>query len=264
AKASCSVTVTGTVTSLPGLVSLITAANYGDTVDYTVTVDGTTYSDWQIYYHNEEHVYLIAKEKIENRALDKGTTVASLTSDELALYEKFRVGYDEKNTLADNINGEISYACQAVAQLIKDYANFANKTTYGTNVVGAIGGPTIELFAAGWNEKGYLPALTITIDDYGYLVNNDSNGLQGMYIDDFYIKNEYSYVLASTDAYSAGLASDQRERVLAVSNTDYELGGGGMLWGVGYTGKLGIRPVVCLKASIPATVGTTTDFSLVK
>ena len=81
-----------------GLGSLISKANYGDKVDYTVTVDGTTYDDWQIYYHNSDYVYLIAAESIGDTTLDKGTTVASLTSDELSLYEKFRVGDADKYT----------------------------------------------------------------------------------------------------------------------------------------------------------------------
>ena len=35
--------------------SLITgAADYGKTVDYTVTVDGTAYKNWQVYYANED------------------------------------------------------------------------------------------------------------------------------------------------------------------------------------------------------------------
>ena len=69
-KWNISVTNTGvTITSkntatAPGLGSLISKDNYGDTVDYTVTVDGTTYDDWQIYYHNSEYVYLIAAESI--------------------------------------------------------------------------------------------------------------------------------------------------------------------------------------------------------
>jgi type II secretory pathway pseudopilin PulG len=158
--------------SATGLGSLITAANYGDKVDYSVTVDGTTYDDWQIYYHNNDYVYLIAENSVTETTLDKGTTVASLTSEELALYEKFRVGNGPKYTLVDTVNGYVANNSQAVAQLIKDYANFANRTTYGTNVVGSIGGPTLELLVAGWNAKGYTPTMTLTTDTYGYKINN--------------------------------------------------------------------------------------------
>ena len=250
-KWNITVTDTGvTVTnknSGSGLGSLITAANYGDKVDYSVTVDGTTYDDWQIYYHNADYVYLIAENSVGDASLDKGTAVASLTSDELALYEKFRVGTADKFTLVDIVNGDMqAYNCQGVAQLIKDYANFANKTTYGTNVVGAIGGPTIELLAAGWNVKGYTPVLTVSAGTIGYLLN----GLDHLVIteDEFYVPS-IRYWLASP----------------CCSPYDIMFAGEDYIAGGGESEVHNIRPVVCLKSSIPATVGTGDyQFSLVK
>ena len=234
-----------------GLGSLITAANYGDKVDYSVTVDGTTYDDWQIYYHNADYVYLISESYVEEVSLDKGTTVESLTSDELALYEKFRVGNGAKYTLIDTLtdgNDYTMYNCKAVAQLIKDYANFANKTTYGTNVVGAIGGPTLELLAAEWNAKGYTPTMTVSIDTKGYKINNSFG--EGVTSDGLYVTSDYWYWLASP---SAG------------SNIDVMSACDGLVEFSHYNIPYGVRPVVCLKSSIPATVGTgDCDFSLTK
>ena len=198
-----------------GLGSLISKDNYGDTVDYSVTVDGTTYSDWQIYYHNSDYIYLIAANSIGDVSLDKGTTVASLTAEEKALYEKFRVGDADKYTLVDTSTDGKNYTmynCQAVAQLIKDYANFANTTTYGSNVVGAIGGPTIELLAAGWNAKGYTPTMALTTDTYGYKINN-AYAVSGLTSDGLYVTSSYYYWLASPSAGSYGyvmLAGDVR------------------------------------------------------
>ena len=240
AMATCTVVVTE---NEPTLGSLITAANYGDKVDYSVTVDGTTYDDWQICYHNSDYVYLIAAESIGNTKLDKGTTVASLTAEEKALYEKFRVGNGAKYTLTDSyVNSN------AVAQLIKDYANFANKTTYGTNVVGAIGGPTLELLAAGWNAKGYTPTMALTTDTYGYKINN------AYYVsvtsDGLYVPSSYYYWLASPSA--------------GYNNIVVRAGTGGVNNYPCGTPN-GVRPVVCLKSNIPATVGTGDyDFSLTK
>ncbi len=232
--------------------SLITAANYGDKVDYSVTVDGTTYDDWQIYYHNSDYVYLIAAESIGDTTLDKGTTVASLTTDELALYEKFRVGNADKYTLIDTStdgNNYTMYNCQAVAQLIKDYANFANTTTYGTNVVGAIGGATLELLVAGWNAKGYTPTMALTTDTYGYKINNDYS--VSVTSDGLYVPSDYWYWLASPSV--GGIGS------VVVAGSDCV-----NFSGYGYY-AYGVRPVVCLKSSIPATAGTGEyDFSLTK
>ncbi len=255
------VTVTNKNSSSTTLGSLIKGSeDYGKTVDYTVTTEVTLYdwddnlentietkktvtvSDWQIYYHNEDYVYLIAKESIGNTKLDKGTTVASLTSDELALYEKFRVGTADKYTLIEQGN------CKAVAQLIKDYANFANKTIYGTNVVGAIGGPTLELLAAGWNAKGYTPTMTLTTLTYGYMIN--SADYVSVTSDGLYVPSDYYYWLASP-------ADIDYDSVVYVG---YGRGESSLC-----DAPYGVRPVVCLKSSIPATVGTGDyDFSLTK
>ena len=246
AMATCTVVVTE---NEPTLGSLITAANYGDKVDYSVTVDGTTYSDWQIYYHNSEYVYLISASSIGNTTLYKGTTVASLTSDELALYEKFRVGNADKYTLADTVNERTSYNSQSVAQLIKNYANFANTEAYGTNVVGAIGGPTIELLAAGWNATGKTPTFTITTSTYGYQING-ANNVSDLTSDGLYVPSDYYYWLASPSAYGN----------LYVLYAGYDYVGENNC-----SNRYDIRPVVCLKSSIPATVGTGDyDFSLTK
>ena len=248
------VTSKNNVTTLGSLIK--GPEDYGKTVDYTVTVDGTTHTNWQIYYHNAEYVYLIAKNKIGDSKLDKKLPVASLTNAEKELYDKFRVGSWPKYTLKDDfVDPELGaydvYSSQAVVQLIKDYANFANTTVYGTNVEGAIGSPTVELFVAGWNAKIGTPIMTLTTDMYGYYINN------GTYVeitpDGLYVSTDYNYWMASPAA--------EYNYVMAVGYC-----GGGEYGPIcdGIDQSYGLRPVVCLKSSIPATVGTTTDFSLVK
>ena len=243
------VTVTAKKTGT-ALGTMITADNYGDKVDYSVTVNGIIYDDWQIYYHNSEYVYLIAENSIGKVSLNMGTTVASLTAEELALYEKFRVGTEEKYTLVDvHSDDTTALNCKGVAQLIKNYANFANTTDYGSNIVGAIGGATIELLTAGWNAKGYTPTMTLTTATYGYNINGNYS-LSGLTSDEFYI-------LSSTYTWLASPGNGRSDTVIRVgySVLDADINGC----------DYDIRPVVCLKASIPATVGNGEyDFSLVK
>ncbi len=231
-----------------GLGSLITVENYGDKVDYSVTVNGIVYDDWQIYYHNSEYIYLIAENSIGTVSVSNETKVSSLTSEELALYDKFRVGDGPKYTLADTVGEDPSWGSQAVAQLIKYSANFANKTTYGTNVVGAIGGPTIELLAAGWKAKGYTPTLTITTDAYGYCINETN--YVSVTSDGLYVSSDNYWL--TTPVNSDSLIVVTHNRLIGT----YIFGSGAYY---------GVRPVVCLKSSIPATVGTGDyDFSLTK
>jgi hypothetical protein len=193
-------------------------------------------------------VYLIAGKSIGVVSLDKATTVASLTEKEKDIYEKFIVENDDKYVLVDEVNGGTSYNSQAIAKLIKDYTVFANTDVYGTNVVGAIGGPTLELLAAGWNAKKYTPTMTLTKNVYGYKITN------GYFVDaasdGLYIAPNYYYWLASPSAYA---------------NNYVMCAGFGGVGGGGNSSACDIRPVVCLKASIPATVSTGDySFSLIK
>ena len=229
--------------TLGGLIK--SAEDYGKTVNYSVTVGEETYDDWQIYYHNDNYVYLIAAEIVGDVILKKGTTVASLTKDELTLYEKFRVGTADKYTLTDKVDGNTALNCQAVAQLIKDYSNFANTTDYGSNVVGAIGGPTIELLVAGWNAKGYTPTLTITTGTYGYQINGTTGVSLSTTTDDLYTQSRNIWFANPSD-------SD--------SNKVYIVGDRIISANCGASN--GVRPVVCLKSSIPAKVNGDTGFTL--
>ncbi len=251
-----------------GLGMLITAEDYGKTVDYSVTVAETTYSKWQIYYHNDDYVYIISEsigkeglgdfvERPQGGYVYVGNgDVLSLSSDQLTLYKKFKLGQDGYILDSTKANSD------AVAYLITKYANFANKTEkYSSYVEGAIGAPTIELLAAGWNawneaKKLVEPshtytALTLSSDATwtGYMVNGEQ---QMAYIetDGFYMNSKCYYWLASPSAYYNG-------------NVLYS--GGTYVGSNGIMGGYSIRPVVCLKASIPAKVGTGDyDFELVK
>ncbi|MBR6689385.1 MAG: hypothetical protein IKL68_05150 [Clostridia bacterium] len=239
--------------------SLITnpKVDYGKTVDYTVTVDGTTYNDWRIYYHNSEYVYLVLAQPLSTyEHLLNGVTVASLSgvtvstlpsgrNTLLDLYEIFRVGNAQKCAITDDIPD----IC-GVAELIKNYTAYANTTTYGNNVIGSIGAPTIELFVEGWNAKGYEPTLTLTTATNGYNVNGTYNVSTSN--DGLYSLADYIYWLASPSYYGGGSG---------VFTAGYGIG----TIDLSYNDPWLPRPVVCLKASIPATVGTGTyDFNLVK
>ncbi len=225
----------------PGLGELITVDNYGETVDYTVSVNGTTYSDWQIYYHNEEYVFLATTEALFKTTLDSEILPSTLSAKQKELYRIFQVGNLPKYELTDTVNGEVSYANQAVAELITDFGCFANNSTYGNEVVGAIGAPTIQLLVASWSAIGNQPSIIVESDKYGYKYNQrDLNDLE---VDGLHILGEYnSYWLSSPCNYYGYLNS-----LLVVSENSMTDDMASEPWG--------IRPVVCLKASIPAKAG---------
>ena len=256
--------------------SLITVANYGDTVDYSVTVDGTTYDDWQIYYHNSEYVYLISKNSVgtlSDVSDDSTFKFENLTNEELELYKKFQVGNWDKITLEDAYDSEWMGGYthyHTLAGLIIKYSVFANKLDYGTNVIGAIGGPTVELIASGYNaikgENKITPIVDLTYNGshvygcLGYMINTLGNtGISGLTNDGMYFSSNTPYIVVSPNANEDATGP----HYIFVADNQM-LGSCHYHSRTDFMGEKYIRPVVCLKASIPATVGTTTDFSLVK
>ena len=236
--------------------SLVTAADYGKTINYSVTIEeGTlagTYSNWKVYYEDETNGYVyIISDSIGNKALGtyENSTytgygdASALTTEQLALYKKFKLGQDGYTLNSANANSN------AVAYLITDFGDFANKTaSYGSYVEGAIGGPTLELMCAGWNAWNEAKkaedathtytALTPSSDASwsGYKIN-DATYISGLTNDGFYINSSYYYWMASPSAsyaYTVMGAGNGRVNVIPLRGTS------------------AVRPVVCLKSNIPA------------
>jgi len=133
--------------------------DYGKTVDYTVTVGSKTYDQWNVYYEDEANGYVfITLPDQENHTVEL-KSVSDLTEDDLKLYNIFKLGLNSTYVLSNSYESH-----KIVATLIANYDVYANTADYGTNIVGAIGSPTIELLAAGWNSKGYEPQITATIE----------------------------------------------------------------------------------------------------
>lgn len=174
--------------------------------------------------------------------------VTDLTEKEKELYDIFRVGEFEKIILADRISNNDANSSKAVVKLIKDYSNLANTEFYGENVVWAIGGPTIELLAAGWNTKGYQPKIEITLESLGYKINGGESisGINGK--KPYVSKNNYVWMTSPIYSSLSG--------VMSFSSSELAY--------AGYSASKEVQPVVCLKASILAKVGTITDFTLIK
>jgi len=225
--------------------------DYGKTVDYTVTVGSETYDEWQVYYEDEAngYVFLATPDIFQTEVGVK--SVADLTNDDLRLYNIFKLGQNITYTLSDS-----NLSHQRVAALISNYGSYANTAVYGTNVVGAMACPTIELLTAGWNSKGYDPIITATIVDGWYRVNGEIS---------VQVQNRDTIYLLSAADYPHYLTSPTDSAWILVAGRTAHLGvttGGSGSSGNSY--KMEIRPVVCLKSTTPAEEGTTTDFSLIK
>lgn len=227
---------------------VLSAEDFGKTVNYSVEVDGTTYTDWQLYYANSSYVFLIKQNGLGQTYLGY-TDIIDLTSEQYSLYNICKLGKAGYEIYGGEIN------CNGVAWLISNYSNYAStsdkyKDKYGDSyVVGAIGGPTIELLAAGWNAKRalnptlYNKPITPVVSEYGYMINDGTTTdyvITGLNSDDLYLPICW---LASPSSYMMSTVM-----CTAVTAITYN-----------HTVCNGLRPVVCLRADIPAHVRTTTD-----
>ena len=270
-------TITSKYSNEPGLGTLITAADYGKTVDY-VSDNGIT--DWKIFYHTNDYVYLIASNSVKEGQYDSRFATAS-NGDMGVWYGSDWVYAAWEGTYPTNVANiqrptlwmanlgaySASNEGKCVSYFLDEtYWTGAKNSTakYKDYVVGAIGTPTVEMFVASWNAKGIAkndatsyPQISLTKQDYGYIISGDTSQVRD------------AVYHADQETWLAGViySNNPCGRIAFMRSIRNEYGPGAALQydcPATHDYARAFRPVVCLKASIPATVGTTTDFSLVK
>lgn len=162
----------------------INATNYGDYVEYPIDLnqDGDLTNDWKIFYDNDEYVFLISEDYISNTSTflnladtkiltsdthnfywntSELTNLQEVTDDILTLFKA--TGY--------TLNG--SYENSRITSTL---LNTDNWTGFVNNTYAdfAIGGPTIEMWMASWNEKGYTNLYCNNTSNYGYYIGTTS------------------------------------------------------------------------------------------
>ena len=243
------------------LVQKITATNYGDEVDYTAS---NGYSDWKVFYNDRENVYIIASDyvpvnKINISGMAEGMPIQTLG--DYCLYGQYGQYYH--------------FGSDGVDQLLNtaNWSNFANGTSGGNQISGAIatGGPTLDMWIASWNAKGYTTlyskketkqkndANEANQADYdAYYVGTSenpttyyqsvatkdgNNNPNGGYGDILYFPHTESY----SNCWGYWLASPSANRADYVMNVSYYGDVGGSRFA---NPGSGVRPVVCLPSSI--------------
>ncbi len=251
------------------LAETVTGTNYGDYIDYSIDLneDGDTTNDWRIFYNDGDHVFIIAADYVPNTSsyLDNvGTgmtasdtynlywnsepeTTQTVNPDILSLFKQSWTDY--------NING--NGRCVSTLLNTNNWDGFIDES-YAEY---AIGGPTIEMWVASWNEKGYTQLYTNT-NDIGYYVGNTENPKTYVYSlsnsgeyskDDFYFPHHS--VISNCDGY--WLASPSARDTNRLVYVDYysRVGSSNTLSNYYSISILGVRPLVCLNSNITATRG---------
>jgi len=244
------------------IATTIRAENFGEKINYSVN----GIKDWKIFYNDGNNVFIISSDYISKdvmptniEAAIEGThqvyweNPASLSyigakSIEKEIAKKYMLNWVLENENSENPN------IKAVASLMNTEKWDCFITPEIASKGGtAIGGPTLEMFLASWNAKGYtrlycnnsnLDGYYIGTEDSPLSKNVDIIGDTEGYKDKLYFPYKDNY--NGCDGYWISTPSAHNKYSLTYVN--YVNGYIGTT-GAAYK-KVGIRPVVCLPDNI--------------
>ena len=259
-NASTSIEGEGTIITTLG--DIITGGSMYGTPVTGYTAGGV--SDWRVFYEDTEngYVYLIASNVLTEAqipAIDdalKGTyngdgVLYWTSAPALQTMSSNSIFMAKWSDYGANSNGK----CASALLNTDNWTTFAtpSDTTLTDKVVGAIGSPTAEMFAASWSAKNTNNPLSMTNKNSsetestnGYYYNyNGTIGTQHSGLpttgNELYFPSGINYWLASPCAQSTWR--------LCIVNRGILMSGG-----ANGDANRGVRPVVCLESDIPATV----------
>lgn len=215
-------------TPVSTLGSLITGPSmYGTEV---TGYNGNGIESWQVLYEQmigtEEYVYIIPTSQTTDTVL---TLYPESDADSIINNAKTYFGLSSDFDIVEKNNENY----KATAWLL-DTSNWEayKDTSFGNKVVGVIGAPTMEMMVLSYNAKNG-GSLEYTVDEAGYSQTEKFIGRP-------YVNGDAFWLACPSTPYS-----NEMRMVGESGNVSRSL--------YSYTDN-GLRPVVCLKASIPATL----------
>ena len=240
---------------------------YGDYVDYQPS-NGDTEVKWRIFYvgptpgTETNNIYLIADDYISSAFVPngkRGTTIFVNGTDYEMSFDGIRNDYDGSSDITNNlVRPWLSYLnafpnrtdndIKAVAYMLDTNA-WSTFTDNEGKAEYAIGGPTLELYCASYNQKH--PAEEIqyqVVDPYaGYKVKWSSDSSYGNSLSDMPASDSLYVINSNNKAAAMWLASP------SAYNSDvvlYVLFRGEIDSTISPYSRPGFRPVVCLKSDV--------------
>ena len=252
----------------------VTPNDFGKLVNYT-PANGDTDVKWKIFYADKENIYLISDDCIKTKNAPKkngvsveveGNEYYSKLIDVTAQYTEIPNSLFIKKWMKLWKDDDLKNQYRYVAYLLD---NDIWNNSYGNEKASAvIGGPTLELFAASWNSKGYSKKVEYECSDYFYDCSGDDvswndgpSNWSGYYYFDlsktkdgkdepgrldklYFTQNESGYCLATPMHYQFTPYGFQCSTIGGIREA--KISKFFVLMGQGAS----FRPVVCLKADV--------------
>ena len=235
--------------------STITVDDYGKVVTNYQT--GTS-NVWEIFYADNDHVYLITRNNIGDQKLTitgyNGTSDFNGSDTFKAKFPAVQAGWLNKTyTPSASGAGTLNYTSTNLNMMATEYLLDSSiwNTDYKTNKADwAIGAPTLELFVAAYNKIYEDKAVTIGVptgngykyDDVLFSKNSlpESDSVTTGTAKSNLFNHGYAYWLACFSSYSNN----------TVRHVRYD---GAYVGYNSYTNVNGVRPVVCLNSGVTLT-----------
>ena len=245
---------------------------YGQYVDYQPS-NGDTEVKWKIFYagtnpndstDTTSRIYLIADDYISSTYAPKGKGGTSITANSTyrLSFNNVISDYNGSSNITNNlVKPWLSYLnssygrnstynnMKAVAYMLDTnvWSTFKDSTDNSGKAEYAIGGPTLDLFCASYNQKYSSKQIQYQANSTGYQVKWSTDGSYSYSISGL-PTNDSLYVISSTSkaqgiwlASPSALDDDYLMYVSGDGNVnDYYYG----------RGDLGLRPLVCLKSDV--------------
>ena len=241
----------------------VSPSNYGQTVEYTTTLNGQTLSNWKVFYQEGDYVWLIYGDYLKNTAIPTPTNISK------SGYRVYASG--NRSNLINYLTTKSNWSSLLTGTINGKEIDYTSSTE---PKITAMGSPTLELYRDSWNAKYpntdtyttnqiYTATTSSAMSDglNGYYVSRTNNppttseyyagmsGSQGYpdatHADPLYYPHAGSSQWNSTTAYWLALPSARdTSRVMAV---DYS----GYVGSIDYSStNCACRPVVCLPSSV--------------
>ena len=238
------------------------ASHYGDYVEYNVDLngDGDITNDWRIFYNNGENIFIIAADYVANTSSylnNAGTGMSTYSAYGLYWISAPSTAQDTSQAALFGQTLWTDYSTNENARCVSTLLNTNNWTGFVDSTYGeyAIGGPTVEMWVASYNAKGYTPLYCNNTNSKGYYIGNSEGTTDYYYSVTDDSNNGYGDTLyfphqeAVNDCYSYWLASPS-----AIStNGVMRVGCDGYVGDRSYRfSSVGVRPLVSLKSEVKA------------
>ena len=224
------------------LVEQVTANNYGDKVNYSVTVNNVELKDWKIFYKTGNQVMMIMSDYLPNTT--NLAQKAGLTQGTQGFFKDYGV--------------RCTTSKDGFMQILNNSVNWQELVTeeLGRKNVIAKGAASVQDWINSWNEKGFVPNLEMPgkyPNDISYRTYSSLNTNNTGY--ELYIPRSktgqpfYAYLLSSSSEYGT---------IAVTSEESGELAGSSSKYGEGYTGSSDeyvyscyvLRPIIILTDSV--------------